>query len=364
MSESSESDDKQYEPTQRKLDEARKKGDIPRSADLNTAAAYAGFIIVAYSIGSASLAGLASDLAGLLRNANELSSELFAGGQQAILGGAISRVIWNTAPWFAIPAIAVVLVVITQQSFVVAPTKIQPKLSRISILANAKNKFGRQGWFEFFKSATKLTIFSGFLGYFLFGKTDEIVATAYLGSTLATSIMLKMSLSFVVVILAVAAAIGVIDFLWHQAEHLRKNRMSRQEVVDEAKQMEGDPHLKQKRRQKAQEIALNKMLSDVPTADVIIVNPTHYAVALKWSREAGSAPICVAKGVDQIAARIREIANNSAVPIHRDPVTARDLHAALNVGDQIRPEHYAAVAAAIRFAENMRTKMKNPGWTQ
>ncbi len=155
------------------------------------------------------------------------------------------------------------------------------------------------------------------------------------------------------IILAVAALIGMVDFFWQQAEHTRKNRMSRKEVTDEAKQMEGDPHVKQQRRQRGYEIAMNQMLADVPTADVIIVNPQHFAVALKWNREKGSAPVCVAKGVDEIAAKIRESAAKYGVPIHRDPPTARALYSVVDLGEQIPSEQYRAVAAAIRFAEEM-----------
>lgn len=362
MSQPDESDDKQYEPTQKKLEDARKKGDFPRSSDLNTAVGYAGFSIAAIFLGKISLTDLAAHLAGILENADQLSSDLFDGGNQEIIGGITGRVIWTMLPWFVVPAICVVLTIVLQRSLVFAPSKIQPKLSRISLIANAKNKFGRQGWFEFLKSFVKLLIFSGFLGQFLVWKTPEIVATVNLGAALVTSVIFGLSIQFILIILSVATAVGVVDFMWQQAEHFRKNRMSRQEIMDESKQMEGDPHVKQQRRQKAQEIALNKMLSDVPQADVIIVNPTHFAIALKWKKDADAAPICVAKGVDEIAARIREIAHESAIPVHRDAATARKLFAVLEVGDQIWPEHYRAVAAAIRFAENMRKKAPKGAW--
>ena len=134
--------------------------------------------------------------------------------------------------------------------------------------------------------------------------------------------------------------------------------MSRKELTDESKDAEGDPYMKQKRRQKGQEIASKQMIQDVPNADVVIVNPTHYAVALKWSRLPGDVPVCVAKGVDEIAARIREKAQESAVPIHSDPPTARALHAVVEIGQEIPPENYRAVAAAIRFADEIRRKAK------
>ncbi|KIN74575.1 Flagellar biosynthesis protein FlhB [Sulfitobacter guttiformis KCTC 32187] len=160
------------------------------------------------------------------------------------------------------------------------------------------------------------------------------------------------------VVAVVSGVIGGVDALWQHASHMRKNRMSRKELTDEAKNSEGDPHLKQERRQRALAASQNQMMKDVPSADVIIVNPTHYAVALKWSRLPGEAPICVAKGVDEIAATIRRIGAQAGVPIHSDPPTARALHAAVELGSQIRHDDYAPVAAAIRFAEEMRRRAK------
>jgi len=151
----------------------------------------------------------------------------------------------------------------------------------------------------------------------------------------------------------IAIAISFIDYFWKRHDHRRKLMMSMQEMKDEAKQSEGDPHMKQSRRQRGREIAMNQMMHDVPTADVIVVNPTHYAVALKWSRDAGSAPVCVAKGVDEIAARIREIAKENSIPIMSDPPTARLIHGSVDIGSEVRPEHYKAVAAAIRFADEI-----------
>ena len=107
---------------------------------------------------------------------------------------------------------------------------------------------------------------------------------------------------------------------------------------------------------------MQQMMTDVPKADVVIVNPTHFAVALKWNRAPGSAPVCVAKGTDHVAARIRECARDAGVPIHSDPPTARALHASVEIGQEVQPEHYKPVAAAIRFAEDMRRKVRERGW--
>jgi flagellar biosynthetic protein FlhB len=357
-----EDDDKQYEPSQKKLDDARKKGEIPRSTDLVTSAAYMGFIGVGVIAGGQSFIQLGTSLQIMIEQADSLSELWFAGSGTSVGGSAMKSVLTSLLPWFAFPAIAALLTIIATQSLVFAPSKIEPKLSKISIISNAKNKYGRSGIFEFAKSFFKLMIYSLVLGVFLVKKVPDILAAMSLNPGMVTVLLLELCLGFMLIVLVISLVIGGVDYMFQYKEHMRKHRMSRKEMTDESKDQEGDPHVKQKRRQKGYEIAMQQMLGDVPEADVIVVNPTHYAVALKWDRIRGGAPICVAKGVDDIAARIREVANEHGVPIHRDPPTARALHATLEIGDEIWPEHYKAVAAAVRFAETIRKKAKEQVW--
>ena len=158
--------------------------------------------------------------------------------------------------------------------------------------------------------------------------------------------------------LVVAILFAGVDLLWKHFDFRRRNRMTRKEVEDEHKDSEGDPHLKAARRQKAVDLALGSMLADVEKADVVIVNPTHYAVALEWKRGSGKAPVCLAKGVDEVAARIRERAREHKVPIWSDPPCARALHARTKIGEEVPREQFGPVAAAIRFAEAMRAKAR------
>jgi flagellar biosynthetic protein FlhB len=348
--------EKQFEASQRKLDDARAKGEVVKSTDLTSAASYLGLVAAMFAVGGTSLIAVGSALRILLDQADNLSSSMFAGAPNPLMG----TVFWTTglamAPWFAIPAAAALLCLIVQQAIVFAPDKLVPKLSRISPITGAKNKFGRQGFFEFVKSFVKLLIYCVVLGVFLAGQMDQIVGSAHLSAGMVSVVFGEMTLSLMLIVVVIASVLGLVDFTWQFNEHHRKHRMTRKEMTDEMKQSEGDPMLKQQRRQKAIDIAMNQMLADVPTSDVIIVNPTHYAVALKWDRGTIGAPVCVAKGVDEIAARIREAAMEHAIPIHSDPPTARSLHATVKIGAEISPDDYAAVAAAIRFAEAIRLK--------
>jgi flagellar biosynthetic protein FlhB len=254
--------------------------------------------------------------------------------------------------------LAVVLSIAGQRALVFAPSKLAPKLSRISLLSNAKNKFGRGGLFEFAKSFTKLCVYSICLTFFIRARMPEMIAATQTNPRLVLALLAELCTAFLFIVVLISTTIGGIDALWQHFEHLRKNRMSHKEIMDETKNAEGDPHLKQERRQRAMAIAQNQMMADVPKADVVIVNPTHYAVALKWSRKPGEAPKCVAKGVDEVAGSIRRVAAEAGVPLHRDPQTARSLFATVEIGQQIPVDFYPAVAAAIRFAESMRGKAR------
>ncbi len=350
--------DKSFEATEHKLLEARKKGEIAKSTDLLTAAAYAGLLISFLVAGTQGVSQFGTALSVMIGQSSDLAEIFFDGGGTATSGGLLGAVGLALLPFFAIPALAVILALIAQKGLVFAPTKLAPKLSRISLISNAKNKFGRSGLFEFAKSFTKLVIYSVCLAIFINARLDEMIAVLNSSPHIAIGLMVELCLAFLFVVVIVSAVIGGVDAVWQHFEHLRKNRMSRKEVTDETKNAEGDPHMKQERRQRAQTIAGSQMMSDVPQADVIIVNPTHFAVALKWDRSPGQAPVCVAKGVDEIALKIREVAAENDVPIHSDPPTARALHATTSIGEQIAPDHYRAVAAAIRFAEAMRQRAK------
>ncbi len=358
MSSQDDDSDKSFDATPQKLQKAREKGEVVKSNDLSAVAAYAGLTVALLVVGRFSAVHLGSVLMVLIEQSPRLSPALVHGSAAGPLAGILNGVAVSAGALLVVPAVVVLLNLLAQRALVFAPSKLQPKLSRISIPANAKNKFGRGGLFEFSKSFVKLVIYGTCLAVFLKANLSQILSAAASPPEASILLMMNLLFRFLFIVVAVALAIGVIDYLWQYAEHMRKNRMSRKELQDETKDSEGDPHVKQQRRQRAQEIASTQMLADVPKADVVIVNPTHYAVALKWSRNPGTAPACVAKGVDEIAATIRETAIEAGVPIHSDPPTARALHATVEIGQEIPEEFYRPVAAAIRFAEAMRKRAK------
>lgn len=259
----------------------------------------------------------------------------------------------------AAAAALVVAAVAAQRAFVFAPEKLTPKLSRVSIVKTAKQKFGASGLFEFAKILIKLVVFTSVLTFVTLGFQNEILGSSYSSAGQIVVFNLELVVKILLASAAVALVLGTVDLLWQRQHFLQSHMMSRQDIKDELKRAEGDPEQKAERQRRGKEISQNRMLQDVPRADVIVVNPTHYAVALSWARDqAGAAPVCVAKGTDHIAAKIREIAQDHAVPLFSDPPTARALHADVEIGQEIAFEHFQAAAAAIRFADQIRHKSK------
>lgn len=361
MSDEQDASEKEHEASQKKLDDAREKGEIPRSADLITAGSYAGFLLAGMAVGGDALIKAGVTASVLLGQSDRLSKQLLNGAGNSVSGIVFGFAIALSA-FFLVPFALATLMTIAQRAMIFTPSKLAPKLNRISPLSGLKNKFGRKGLFEFAKSFVKLGVISCLLFGFLASQAEDFLRMIYLSPEISTALLLEKVTRFLALVTLLALSIGAIDFFWQRAEHLRSNRMSRKEITDEQKNAEGDPYLKAKRRQKGQEIANNRMLSDVKDADVVIVNPTHFAVALRWGKATGRAPICVAKGVDEIAARIREKAAEAGVPLHSDPPTARLLYSHLEIGQEVHPDHYRVVAAAIRFSETMRQKMSATSW--
>jgi flagellar biosynthetic protein FlhB len=355
--EDDDSGDKEHDASPQRLIEARKKGDIPRSADLLMAASSAGFLLALISLGGWAVTGAGTAGMVLLDQSDRLS-RLLTTGATAPLGGLLLAFAGPPLALLLLPPLFVLGLVVATRSFLVTPDRILPKLSRISLVTTAKHKFGPEGLVEFAKSALKLCLVSAILYTFLAARFDDVMATIYLTPAMSSALLARLTIDFLLLILFATLALGGLDYLWQVHLHRQRNRMSRKEMMDEFKESEGDPHFRAARRQRAQEVATNRMLADVERADVVVVNPTHYAVALRWERGKGGAPVCVAKGVDEIARVIRERAAEHGIPIHSDPPAARAIYATVELGQEIRAEQYRAVAAAIRFADAMRQKAR------
>lgn len=356
---SEESDDKQFDASESKLRKAREEGDIPRSAELQAALAYLGCWFAVLFAASWAVPGW------VRMAARALGSEPWPDGQgQSVMDLAqamASRAALAVLAAVAIMAVPVVMGIVIQRSFLLTPKKLLPDPKRINPIKNAGQKFGKTGLVTFAISLGKAMLV-GLGGWFLYDALLDRLMNADSMADLqwveGLGLILRRALWLA---LGIGTVFAGIDLVWKRMEYRKRQRMTRREMQDEYKESEGDPHLKQARRQKGVDIVLSTMLADVEKADVVIVNPTHYAVALEWKRGSGRAPVCLAKGVDEVARRIRERAAEHQVPLWSDPPCARALHATVEIGDEIAAEHFAPVAAAIRFAEAMRKKARD-GW--
>lgn len=350
--------DKSHEPTQQKLRKSREKGDVPYSVEATAAATYIGFFVVLITVAGWTIMRLHGTLTGFFHKPDAYRDLLLYSREADVKLSLLFQILISIGPVFALIMLAAIASVFGQRAWTFAPSKIKPKLSRLSLIDNAKQKYGLNGLAEFVRSLAKLSAVLLVLYFAYQSRFIDLPGLAGLPYQAIAQLLHKEAIYFCGFITVAAVAIAAIDLPWRQLQHRNRLKMTHQELKEENKDTEGDPSLKAARRHRAETIAMNHMLQDVPKADIVIVNPTHYAVALKWDRARRATPVCVAKGVDEIAARIREAAATAGVPIKRDPPTARSIYGLVDIGKEIKKEHFAAVAAAIHYADEARKKWR------
>ena len=354
--EEQDNDQKEFEATEQRRQQARRDGEVAQSKELNAFAVIIGLLVAVYTLKHVSGGDIMSEFTAILYHADSLSADTFSG-----TGGQIRQLLAGIVLSFGILLMIIVatvlIAIIVQQSITFSVKKIKPDIQKISPSGNLKKKYGAQGLSEFAKDTAKM-LFAGIIAvYFLYGFASDFYGSSALQPGRLADFAFDQVISLMIAFGAFQLALALVDLPLQS--HLLANRlkMSREEVKRETKQSEGDPQLKQARRQKAAKTSKVAMLKSVETATVLMVNPTHYAVALRWSPESTQAPVCVAKGVDHIAARMREISAIHGVPIYSDPPNTRSIYQLVEVDREILPEHFAAVAAAIQFVERVRENM-------
>jgi flagellar biosynthetic protein FlhB len=347
--------EKQHEATQKRIDDSRVRGEIARSQDMLAAFSLMGFAISFFIFGWATINQFGTKSRTLWADVGKLTTKSVF-DDPVLVGTMLSGLTLAFLPLFLLPPIAAILSLLVQKAVLFTPENLLPKWSRISPMAALKNKFGFVGLLDFFKNLAKSIIVTFVLGFLLVDNLSKIMGSLYQTVGGASVLMFEVAMDFLIAAVVISLLFGAIDYALKIFEHQKKNRMSRQEVQDEHKESEGDPNTKAQRRQMGQEIAMNQMLGEVAKADVVIVNPTHFAVALKWDKSSRAAPVVVAKGVDEMAAKIRALAREASVPIQSDPPAARMIYATVKLGESVLPEHYKAVAVAIRFAEALQKR--------
>ncbi|MDR3532670.1 MAG: flagellar type III secretion system protein FlhB [Rhodopila sp.] len=344
------SEDRTESATQRHVDQAREAGQVPISREVATFASLAAVVLVIGYQSQAMMRHMLPNLVVFLARAGEASTlgatQLRLASSAAL--GAISSV-------FAAAMFAGAAAVLLQTKFLLHPGSLQPKFSRISPLAGLKRVFGFSGIVEIVKSLGKLGLLSGAIWIAIRGDLPRLIRLPWEDPHRLLSAVARPVFHTFIASVCIQGVVAGADLMWVRFRHARDLRMSRQDIRDELKDTEGNPHVKARLRRIRLMRARKRMMAKVPTATVVITNPTHYAVALAYDRVSNPAPRIVAKGSDFLAARIREIAQANNVPLVANPPLARALYR-LDIDTEIPAEHYKAVAEIIAYVWRLRRR--------
>ncbi|WP_135466618.1 EscU/YscU/HrcU family type III secretion system export apparatus switch protein [Crenalkalicoccus roseus] len=344
-------EDRTEAPTPRRLERARAEGQVALSRDVTGFAT----LLAATLAAALALPALGLDLLRAMRAVLIAGPEAETGRLTLALAGKAALLL---LPVLGATALAAVLATLAQTGLPRSAKPLKPSLARLNPLAALKRILGPQGAFELLRTLLKLLG----VGWALWLAVDLTTLAAALhrppGLLLRTASEGAMRL--LVAALLAFAVLAALDLLWVRWRHLRQLRMTRQELREELKDTEGDPHLKARRRRLQEGRARQRMMAAVPKATVVITNPTHYAVALRYEQGQAAAPRLVAKGVDAMAARIRAVAEEHGVPIVSNPPLARALYR-LEPDTEIPAEHWQAVAEIIAYVWRLRGQGAAPG---
>ena len=348
--------EKSEAPTARRKQEARRDGNIARSSELGGALILTAGTVLIVLMGLPLLGQFKFVLEAVLSD-DTLGNPLVlsdAGTVAEFVGASAARAV---APMLFLLALVAFAANFMQVGWLITLKPITPTLSKISPIAGAKRLLGMSSWFKGLLSVVKLAVIGGIVALTIYQYRRDIIVLAYLTpmQSLVKSALLMLDLSLR--LLAVLLLLGLIDFAYQRWKHTKDLKMTKQEVKDEMKQVDGDPQVKQRRYRMQQQIAMQRINAAVPRADVVVTNPEHISVAIRYDAEQMHAPTVVAKGADHLALRIRQLALVNRIPIVERPPLARALYRQVEVGQEIPPDYYHAVAEILAYVYQLDGRM-------
>lgn len=351
---SEDQEQKTEQPTAKKLEDAHKRGDVARSQELKHWFVLAGGAAMVALFAAPTAHKLAMAMVPFLGSADRMDMD--AGGLMATA----RHIGWALAAALALPMLALVAAALggglVQHRPILTAEKLKPQWSRISPLAGLKRLASVDALAEYAKSLAKVAVVGAVVATSLWRERDRLDSLVALDPLALLQLVQGLAVKLFVTVLVIMAVVAGADFAWQRFQMMKKLRMSRQEIRDEMKQSDGDPMIKAKIRQIRIERSRRRMMAAVPEATVIVANPTHFAVALRYDADTMAAPRCVAKGVDALALRIRAVAEEAGVPVIENPPLARALHATVEIDRDIPPEHYKAVAQVIGYVMQLKSR--------
>jgi len=354
VADESDSDDKQLDPTQKRLDEALERGDVVKSQEINTWFVIAAGTLVRSTFGSSIGSGILVPMRNLLANSWMIRTDGPGLLRLAMsLEYAVVAAIGLPLLMLAAAAIAANMV---QHRLVWSGEPLKPSLSKISPMSGFKRIFGKQAAVNFGKGLFKIIALGAVMTAILWPERRRLEAMVTFDPASLLTVTSSLTMQLLGAVVAMLAVVAILDYLFQYRTWYERLKMSPQEMKEEMKQSEGDPHVKGRIRQIRIARMKKRMMAAVPKASVIITNPTHYSVALQYDRGM-SAPICVAKGVDHIAFKIREVAREHDVPIVENVPLARSLYATVEIDEEIPVEHYHAVAEIIGYVMGLKRSL-------
>jgi flagellar biosynthesis protein FlhB len=349
--ENSESNERTEDPTPRRLEEALSRGDVVKSMEVSTWFTIAGGTLVIMVFAAPMASSLQATFQGLLAKSYQIPTD---GPALAALAKTLA---FDVAAAFGVPLLLLCVAAfagnIVQHRIVFTAEAVRPQMSRISPMAGFARLFSRQALANFAKGLAKLCVVGGVMAALLWPQRHRLGGIVTADPAMILPFIRSIAMKLLGTVVAVLAVIATADYLFQYQQWYERQKMSLQEIKEEFRQTEGDPTIKGKLRQLRTTRMRKRIMAAVPKASVVIANPTHFAVALRYERGM-NAPVCVAKGVDLIARRIREIAEEHRIPVVENPPLARALHATVEVDAEIPQEHYRAVAEIIGYIMRLR----------
>ena len=346
MSQDQDESQKTEDPTDKKIQDAREKGDVPKSQELNYFFSFMAVLIVMVFGSGWLFNGIYRVVVPFLERPDSFRLD----NQVSAI---VSGVGFALAPYLLLPMALIIFFAVVsalmQHGLVFSSESLTPKLEKLSLISGFKRMFGSEAVVNLVKGVTKLTLIGALFLAILWPQQDKIPQLALLSVPQVLPLLYDWVLYLLIAVTAVMALLGAADFAYQKYKYKKKLMMTQQEVKDEFKQTEGDPKIKGRLKQLRMEKARQRMMSAVPGADVVVTNPTHFSVALKYAPETMDAPRLVAKGQDEVALRIREVAREHDVMIVENPPLARALFAGVEIDQDVPPEHYQAVAEVISY---------------
>src|SRR3954468_5894603 len=346
-----ESDDKTEDPTQKRLDDAHGRGDVAKSQEVNTWFVIAGATLVLSTFSGSMGGGILMPLRNLVANSWMIRTD-----GQSLLALAPNLEIALIAA-IGVPLLMLMLAAIAgnmiQHRLVWSGESLKPKFSKVSPGAGFKRVFGKQALANFAKGVFKVVALGAVMTAVLWPERHRLEAFVRFDPAAIMGVTTGLTVHLMGAVVAMLAAVAIADYFFQYRQWFERQKMSLQEMKEEFKQSEGDPHVKGRIRQLRMARAKKRMMASVPKASVIITNPTHYSVALAYDRGM-PAPVCVAKGVDLVAMKIREVGREHDIPIIENVPLARALYATVEIDDEIPVEHYHAVAEIIGYVMGLK----------